>query len=104
LNLENSEGFTPLFLAINRNDSQAVDQLLAHGSDPFKLTSSGQNSLHFAAQKGRANMIIIIQAHVAKASGLKKGTRKRHYNTKKSNKRKHKKSYKNSRRQKRRLQ
>ena len=85
MNLENSEGWTPLFLAINRNDAPFVDQLLTHGADPFHMTSTGKNALHFAAQKGRANIIRRIQA-LSKASGLKKGTRRRHKKGKKAKK------------------
>jgi len=57
VNLQLSDGKTPLHLALQQNQHELVTYLLARGADPKAKTQQNVTCLHFASAEGEKEMI-----------------------------------------------
>ena len=67
VNLPDSEGYTPLILAINADDRRLVKYLITQGdADPNKRGKAGKSPLYLATERGDADIIRLLKRHGAK--------------------------------------
>ena len=62
----NSNGNTPLLLAINSDARVLVKYLISAGADPNKRNRAGKSPLYIATEKGDDDIIRLLQRHGAK--------------------------------------
>lgn len=60
VNQTNSEGFTPLQIAVENNQPQFLVWLLENGADPNLTTPEGKNSYQLAVEKGNKDLVAPI--------------------------------------------
>ena len=65
--------WTPLHVAVMRNDKRMVDILLRHGADVNAHNLEGRTPLHDAAGRGEASLVEVLLEHGADKSLLYKG-------------------------------
>jgi len=63
LNAKDTDGETPLLLAVFKGHPKACEALLKAGADPFITDKQGQNALHKAAQLGSHEVISLFAAY-----------------------------------------
>jgi ankyrin repeat protein len=66
-------GYTPLMLAAQRGQVDAMTVLLDAGADPNALSTSGQSALSIAAGWGHEPAVRCLLAHGANANGTRDG-------------------------------
>ena len=69
-NKDDSNGFTPLQLAVKRNDMSGIKALIKNGADVNDLSSSGLSPLHLAAFAGNENAVKMLLKHGANINVL----------------------------------
>ncbi len=68
VNVQNSYGQTPLYLAAAHLDNQALEALLDAGADPNIASISGTTPLHVAAEKGNTHAVVALLNRGAKTN------------------------------------
>jgi ankyrin repeat protein len=68
VSIRNNEGQTPLHLACQDGNVDAVDVLLASGADPTECDENGANTLHYAARRQHKETIRNIIDHVPEST------------------------------------
>jgi hypothetical protein len=64
-------GYTPLMLAAQRGQVEALIVLLDAGADPNALSTSGQSALSIAASWGHESAVRCLLSHGARANGIR---------------------------------
>ncbi|SPJ79524.1 uncharacterized protein FTOL_07915 [Fusarium torulosum] len=68
VSIRNNEGQTPLHLACQDGNIDAVDVLLASGADPTECDETGANTLHYAARRQHEETIRNLIDHVPEST------------------------------------
>eukprot|EP00043_Microstomoeca_roanoka_P012238 m.117643 g.117643 ORF g.117643 m.117643 type:complete len:1268 (+) comp15434_c3_seq3:95-3898(+) len=75
INSQNTNGFTPLLVAVRYGQVEVVRMLLAHGADVSRAVKQGLCSLHFACQYDHREIVkLLLAANVDVDSRDKYGT------------------------------
>ena len=69
-NEDDSNGYTPLQLAVKRNDMSGIETLIKNGADVNGLSSCGLSPLHLAAFAGNENAVKMLLKHGANINVL----------------------------------
>ena len=69
-NEDDSNGFTPLQLAVKQNDMSSIKTLIKNGADVNDLSSCDLSPLHLAAFAGNENAVKILLKHGANINVL----------------------------------
>ena len=64
MNVQDSSGRTPLFMALSTGENAIAMELLAHGADPNIMTNHGQHTLH-NIKRNDYKMMGLLCAHGA---------------------------------------
>jgi ankyrin repeat protein len=66
INVQDEDGWTPLYLASTRGTLEAVRLLLKHGADVEVKNNNGKTALQEAAARGHDDVVKLLREHGAK--------------------------------------
>lgn len=68
MNVQDSNGHTPLHRAANNNHADVIKTLLQHGADASIEDNTGQTALDYAYEWNKEKVIPLLQQHQVSSS------------------------------------